>query len=291
MADEEVIQQDQALEIETQAREMGWRPKEEFRGAEDKWVDAATFVERGEHVLPIVKATAERLRGDLTRTNAELTKVTEALKASQETIQALERYHQDDVKQKVEQARTKLKAELKEAIKAGDVDAQTDLTVAIGELNSAEAARETEDGERKPERKPAPVKDYTNEPEFVAWRADNQWFGSDRAKTAIAYDITARLRSEGDKTVGRTFLDKVAVETSKEVARLGGGRPRGKVEASRSSGSAGGGGVNGKTYADLPADAKQACDSYERDLVGPDRRYKTADEWRQSYTKQFFTEV
>ena len=39
-------------DAETAAREMGWRPKEEFRGEAEKWVDAETFVSRGEHFLP-----------------------------------------------------------------------------------------------------------------------------------------------------------------------------------------------------------------------------------------------
>src|SRR3990167_3752736 len=114
--DQDTTQQEQiSPEVETQARDMGWRPKEEFKGSEDKWVDAKTFIDRGEHVLPIVKATANRLREDLVATNTRLGEVTEALQASQETIKALQKYHSDDVKQKVERARKELKVQLVDA--------------------------------------------------------------------------------------------------------------------------------------------------------------------------------
>ena len=90
--------------------------------------------------------------------------------------------------------------------------------------------------------------------------------------------------------MGRTFLDKVAVATANEISRLGGTRVQAKVEASK-GGSTGNGGTRGKTYADLPADAKAACASFERDLVGPNRRYKTVAEWHTAYATQHFQEI
>ena len=43
-------------DIEQTARDMGWRPQEEFRGEASKWVDAQTFVSSGENFLPILRA-------------------------------------------------------------------------------------------------------------------------------------------------------------------------------------------------------------------------------------------
>lgn len=292
MSDEQVIEQTQ--QIETQAREMGWRPQEEFKGDAGKWVDAKTFVEKGEHVLPIVKATNERLRNDLTRTNTELSTIKQALADSQKTIQALEKYHQDDVKQKVEKARADLKAQLVAAKKAGDVEGEVELTEELGRLNTADAAAAaaaiTDTKVVKTNEQQAV--DYTQHPDFVAWKNDNPWFLTDRTKTIIANDVTDRLRANGDTRTGRAFLDAVAVEVTKEVARLGGGgRSSPRVEGSR--GGAGGttNTDRAKTYADLPADAKAACDGYQQDLVGPNKKYKTAEEWRKSYVEQYYREV
>ena len=286
---EETVIDEPSPELLAEAREMGWRPKEEFKGDEVKWVDAKTFLERGEHVLPIVKATNARLRSDLAATNARLVEVQEALKASKESTDALERYHTADVKQKVEKARMELKAQLVAAKKAGDVESEVNLTDELTRLNTADISVEDTPG-KPPNNRPAPVqKDYTKEPEFIAWKEDNPWFGTDRAKTAIAYDISASLRASGDTTVGRDFMDRVSLATAKEITRLGGGRVASKVEAPRGDGSGGNG--KGKSYADLPAEAKAACAGFERDLVGPNRKYKTADEWHKSYAADYFREV
>ena len=37
-------------ELEARARRQGWRPKEEYRGPEERWVPAQEFLERGERV-------------------------------------------------------------------------------------------------------------------------------------------------------------------------------------------------------------------------------------------------
>ncbi len=282
-----------APEIETQAREMGWRPKEEFKGDEAKWVDASTFVERGEHVLPIVKETNKRLRGELATTNAKLNEVTAALTASQESIKALEKYHQADVKTKVDKARADLKAQLVAAKKAGDVEGEVELTEELTRLNTAESAAATREdaGATAGEKGAVRVnKDYTNEPEFIAWKEDNPWFGDDEAKTAIAQSQSIKLRMNGDKSVGRAFLDKVAEATSKEVARLS-GRPVSRVEASRGGSGGSGSGGGSKSFASLPAEAKKACNDFARDLVGPNKAYKTVEEWQKKYTQDYYSEV
>lgn len=299
MADEEVVDQDQqeqiSPELDIQARDMGWRPKDEFKGADDKWVDAKTFVERGEHVLPIVKATADRLRKDLAAERARADALEAAVTAGQQSIAALEKYHQDDVKQKVDKARADLKEQLKAAKKSGDVDAEVELTDSLGKLNAAEDAAATRDTTTVTTKK-QDIVDHTKNPIFLEWKNENPWFGpgGDKAKTAIAYQVSLDIKAMHPELKGRDYLDKVVEETNKELVRLGVGKttPSRKVEASRggAGGNSGGNGA-GKGWTDLPADAKAACDSYRGDLVGKDRRYKTDAEWRAAYAKQYFAEV
>jgi len=281
-------------EVIAEACEMGWRPKDEFQGDADHWVDADVYVEKGRHVMPILKATNERLRGDLTRTNTELADIRRALAASQETIQAIERYHQDDVKQKVEKARADLKAQLVAAKKDGNVESEVELTDQLTQLNDAErldtARRNEEDVDEEPRRAAPP--DLTKDPIYIQWKQDNPWFGTDEDKTAIANNVSIKLRLNGNTKVGRAFLDDVALETSKRIARLSGDRAPGKVEAGRGgAGGNTGASAGSKTYQDLPADAKKACDDFARDLVGPGRRHKDMDSWRKSYVEQYFREV
>lgn len=51
--------------IEDRAKEMGWRPLSEFKGDESRFVDAETFVKKGEEVLPIIKANARKAEAEL----------------------------------------------------------------------------------------------------------------------------------------------------------------------------------------------------------------------------------
>jgi hypothetical protein len=45
----------QPRDYEAEARQQGWRPKEEFQGDPDRWTDAETFARRADEVLPILK--------------------------------------------------------------------------------------------------------------------------------------------------------------------------------------------------------------------------------------------
>ena len=44
-----------APEIVAEAKELGWVPQDEFRGAQDKWIDAPTFLARGRDVMPLLR--------------------------------------------------------------------------------------------------------------------------------------------------------------------------------------------------------------------------------------------
>lgn len=288
-----------APELEAKAREMGWVPREEFKGAEDKWIPADEFVDRGEHLLPILHATNKRLKGDVESLRGQVNEMTTALREARETMAALETYHDEDVKRKVEQARKNLKDELANASREGNHEAIAELTTQLTELNAEEKAdakrREEEEAARTANaRRP---QDYTKDPNFISWKADNPWYGEDMVRTSIANTMSWKLRDPNyaghvpNNIVGRAYLDQVSSAVEKEIAKLTGGRtaPNSKVEGGGARDGGGGGGTKGKSYADLPADAKAACDSFEKELVGPSKTYKTRDEWRKKYAARHFS--
>lgn len=279
-------------EVEKQAKEMGWSPQDQFKGDPEKWVDAQAFVDRGQHVLPIVQATNRRLKSDLESTNTRLAHTQAALQESQEAIQALQEYHADEVKNKVEQARTKLLAELKTAKRDENIDREVELTDELQRLNTAQAdAGQPAKGNGKD--KAAPAKNWADDPVFKAWAEENHWYGEDEAKTMIAQGVAMKLRREGDATIGRPFMDKVSAGVIKEIQRLTGNTRGGpsKVEGGGPSGNDTGGG--GKSYNDLPSEAKEACDKFARDtrLVGAGKIHKTQAEFRKHYATEYFKDI
>src|SRR6266436_2695776 len=58
--------------LEEEASRDGWVPKDEFHGAESDWVDAATFVERGKAINPILRKNNERLMKEINKQKAEI---------------------------------------------------------------------------------------------------------------------------------------------------------------------------------------------------------------------------
>lgn len=271
---------------EALARSMGWKPLEEFRGDPEKWVEASEFVSRSEHYLPLIKKDRDRLRAQLEATERRVNEMAAALSASQEAISAFKEYQSAETKRQVERARKELVEQLRAARDSGDVELEAE---AIGGLAKIDAAKPTP----TPPAPPAPAPSPQTDPEFLAWKADNPWFETDKRKTALAAAIAQELRADPEtkNLYGRAFYDRVSEEVlgyTKPAASAPAPSPAApRVASSR---PAGGTSRVAKSYSDLPAEAREACDSFASKLVGPGRAYKTLDDWRAHYTKQYFEE-
>ena len=244
-----------APEIEAEAREQGWVPKDEFRGKEDDWRDAETFVKIGKDLNPILRKNNERFKAELEKTKRdleELRKVTEEFKEHQKTQAAAREL---TLKNEI----AALKKEKSTAISAGDGERVNEIDDRIDELR--EESRKVVE---TPAPKPAPQAEAK---ELTAWKDKNKWYSTDYTlkmqADIIAEDIVNRTGLRGQAFLDE--LDKVLEETfapeklGKKVA------PRSPVEGgSRPSTPA----DNGKkTYENLPADAKAACDRFVKQKI------------------------
>src|SRR5258706_9520841 len=143
---EQEQQQEQTDEaLLTEASNMGWVDKDAYKGNPETWVDAKTFVEKGRHVLPILQKNNQRLNTELSTIRTENKKLGELLKASQESISALEEYHTEETNRRVEKARKDLKAELVRAKTEGDHADEVELTDQLSQLNAPEGRAAEED--------------------------------------------------------------------------------------------------------------------------------------------------
>ena len=270
-----------STEVETRALEMGWAPKEEFRGDPEKWIDAETYVKRGEELMPILKANNKRQSEELSTIRNELRQTKELLAASAESIEALKEFNSKVVRKEAAEKLGELKEALVEAKRDGDVEKEVELTEQIQEHKTA-----LKEAEKKPDAKPngKAADDYTQNPDWKAWTAENSWFGKDRRRTALALGIADELKNNPETAdlKGRELLDRV----SEEVENVFGGSHRtvDKVEG----GGRGSGGKGGKGFGDLPAEARAACERQAARLVGKGRAFETAQEWRNHYAKAYF---
>lgn len=273
-----------AADVEVRARAMGWVPQEEFRGAEDRWVDAETFVRRGEEILPILRENNKSLQTKLSAQERELAELRAAHDTTLASIEELKKHSIEETRAAVARTRKSVLAELKEAKRDADVDREVELEERLRELDRAAAPAPAPAPAPKAPPKEA---DPALAPDFVAWRAANPWYGADPEKTAVAEAMAMALRREGNTSVGKAFFDLV----SERMDRLyGEGKRRStKVEGGGASGGNGAAG-GGRGYSDLPSDAKAVCDRQATSFVGQGKLFKTKAEWQAHYAEQFFAE-
>lgn len=270
-------------DIEARAREMGWKPQEEFHGDPERWVSAEAYVERGETVLPIVKAQKVKLEQDVARLSTELREAREAIEGSREAIKALEEFYTEETKRQVAKARAELRAQIKEARDAGDVDAELEAQEELTRLNAAEGkAKEGPADAKKSDGPPPPTAEY------LTWQAENDWFLKDQKKARRAFLIGTELKEENPSLVGTAFYTELDKRLVAEGIKEGRRAVTSKVEGGGDLGGDRGTKVAG--YDDLPADAKAACDKQGKSLVGKDPRFKTVADWRKYYVSIYSKE-
>jgi hypothetical protein len=243
-------------EVQKEARMFGWVPREEFRGSDEEWVDADVFVKRGKEINPILRKNNELLMKKLDEKSKEI----DSIKQSVEEFKKFQKEAFERKQADYEVQIAELKSKKREAIAEGNGDLVVDIDDQIDEIK--EAQREArEEAKRKPE-EPAKSAEIPEDPALQAWLGRNQWFGSDTEMTDVANGLGASVRRQFPHLSGQDFLNKLDEKIAEYFPhKVLGNKARGS--AVDSSGDVRGGSGSGKkTYDNLPADAKAACDRF-----------------------------
>jgi len=243
--------------IAKEARMFGWVPREEFRGSDDEWVDAEVFVKRGKEINPILRKNNETLMKKLDEKSKEI----DSIKASVEEFKKFQKESYERKQVELEVQIAELKTRKKEAIAEGNGDLVVDIDDQIDEIK--EAQREAkEEAKKKPEAEQPKAADIPDDPSLQAWLGKNTWFGQDTEMTDVANGLGASVRRQFPHLSGQAFLDKLDEKIVEYFPhKVLGNKARGS--AVDSSGDVRGGNSNGKkSYDNLPADAKAACDRF-----------------------------
>ncbi len=254
-----------APEVIKRAKDQGWVPLEEFRDDESKWVDASTFVKRGDEINPILRKHNKDLQKQLEAANA---KATEAIEAAKE-FKEFQKKNFEKEKSLLERQIEQLKAKKKVAYNEQDGDLVVEIEEAIDELKEEKA-------NLKPPKEtivapPAQVIDAT----LQKWLDKNTWFGQDEKLTRRVNGLGAALRGEQPNLTGQAFLDALDEEIQETFPdKFKREKPVNAVESSSTRPTRSG----KKTYDDLPADAKAACNRYLKQGL-----FKTKEEYVAEY--------
>ena len=171
-APEGVVEERAFTPIEQEAMAQGWRPKEEFEGDPDRFIDAGEFIRRGE------------LFSKIDHQNKEL----KQLKSAMDQF----RQHHAAVEQKAyERAVADLKRQRKEALAEGDVEQYDQLDTAIDNLK--------EQREEQIARQAAAERQQATQPhpDFQAWQNKNTWYSTDPVMTGAADVYGRELAKQG----------------------------------------------------------------------------------------------
>lgn len=190
-------------DVETTARGMGWLPKEEFHGDEKKWVDASTFVKRGEEFIPFLKHNNKTLEQQVQLLRNQLKEKDDTIEEIRGSVEELRKLSTEETKRAVKAAKARLRAEIKKAREDDDVDREMELLEELDEAN--EALRDADEAPKeKPKAKPASPQ---ADPAHAEWVGSNPWFGVDHVKSGLAMGIANQMRAEGTTLTGKPFYD------------------------------------------------------------------------------------
>lgn len=245
-------------DIEATARRMGWRPKEEFKGDEAKWVEADTFVAKIQDEVPLLKRTLRDM-------DAKFAKQEKKLEEAVQVLSEFRDFASKGEERAYQRAMTDLLAKREVAVASADTAAFHSAQADIDKLNAeAKAATTPKKPVEETEARtvPAPPKAITD------WMDDNPWYSSDTLLHNVAKGIDATILKEqpglglSDRLakvkaeVMARFPEKFGVNTRRDAPGAVGASDSPRTTAKR----------GGKSYDDLPPDAKRACDKFVKTI-------------------------
>lgn len=170
--EEKVVEQEQQQEeaklspMEEKALEMGWKPRTEFDGSDDEFIDAKEFVRR--------KPLFDRLEQQ-----------SKQLKNVNKTLEQLKGHYSKIREVEFNRALAELKAARTQAITDSDGSRFEAIDDRIKEVEK-EAAKVLQEEQTHI--------DPPNPAEFDNWRSKNSWYQKDEAMTAFADHVGLRLK-------------------------------------------------------------------------------------------------
>lgn len=287
--DQELIDNDPGeRNYEQEARAEGWRPLENFKGDQSKWIDAKEFVERGENILPLVKAQNSKLKGELESQKQSLREMRENMENfklfHEETTQRL----QKEKKAEYARAESDLKKARTAAREEGDYEKVDEINDSLVDLKE-EAKKEEAKALKAPTAKTQD--EILKDPDYRAWAESNPWFGDDSdpenaRKSRLAVAVGQELRAKNPNIKMVAFLEKI----TEEVEATFGAKKSTREPASKVEGSRRGTGGTGRSFTDLPSEARKQCEEDIKKHVGPNKVYKTPKEYQAYFANLYFEE-
>lgn len=255
-------------EVVNRAREMGWVPPDEWKGAPPKngFLDPAEYVRRGEKIMPIINARARKAEEKAERLERELLAMRDE---HRDTVRRIERMSTVALERQREQIEAQYAARIETAAASGDTDA---VRVARKEEKEALAAldKRLEEPEEEKKAKAAKAEAAKLPREVAEWIEANPWYESDDELKAVATARHVKLLKEKPGLTLAQNLDEVRKYVAKRYPEQFGLANEDEEDSEepkrRGSPVEGGSRLAGagsrSLFGKLPPEAKAACDRF-----------------------------
>ena len=185
-------------DLEARARQMGWKPFDEYRGPPGKWSDARTFVRHGEDTLPILRDQNRRMSEKLVEVEGQMGRHTAEVETLRNTIAEQAQAVKDAIAlaRRADQAGynralKELHNDRRAAVEAGDTVAFDQVQEQIDALVSTRA-----DDDAPPPPPPPPPRTEPSaaepqplDPAIIAFVADYPWSTNDPILSKAMIDM------------------------------------------------------------------------------------------------------
>ena len=260
---------------ETEARRMGWLPREEFRGDPAAWRPAAEFLERGRTILPVLQqqyGALNRRYSELENQLRESRRVIEDM--AERTRRTDERAYQRMLRD-IEQRRTA-------AVEAGDTAAFQAADAEMTDLRATEPPAGAAGAQNGSGRAAEAPQATTPPPEAIQFINDNPWLQTSPEARADAVAIHGAIQQTHAHLALADQLQMVREKVARLHPQLFSNPRRTAPSPVAPSTPAAVRAQNPHSFDAMPQESKVAFARYVKQLEGRGKPL-TKDEWAQYY--------
>lgn len=255
--------------VEVEARKFGWVPQEDFKGEQDEWKDAATFVKRGKEINGFLRKDLEKIENTLAK---ERSAHQQELAEIRQSMDEFSKYHKETKERAYKLALEELKAQKVLAIEQNDGSLVVDIDDQIANIKEAQKPVVEE------KKSAASVSPEFNKI-YTEWAKENIWYATDPELRAYADLVADEVTAEFPNKKGKEYLDEVTKRVKDEKAEKFTNPARQNTNVSSSSDGRAPAVKGGKGYNDLPPEAKAACDKYVKQKLLTREQYLSEYDW------------
>jgi hypothetical protein len=266
-------------QYEERARRQGWRPKEEYSGNADRWVDAKTFVLRGEAELPLIRERFRKMDQQFAETKTELNDTKKKLSEASEVLVELRDMSLKAEERAYNRAMQDIRRKQQAAVREANEEAFNAAAAEAEQLGPPPAPPpKRPDPAARTETPPPPPNTVQPDPAVIQWVGENPWFNNDQVLHYYAIDEENKVKAEFP---GMSVAEQLAEVKQRTMDRFPEkfNNTRRRAPPAVASSQAPPAKAKGKTVKDLPPDARAALAKFKAQMP----KYTDAEYLRMYY--------